>query len=86
MVSQTLRVFEDIIRHLYYILEEVPAMQHTPSDSHDTLPYEVIMHAETVRARCEAAQMIAARRYWQGTKRNGARPIVDPSRRNTDIS
>ena len=86
MVSQTLRVFEDIIRYLYHTLEEVPAMQHTPSDSHDTLPYEVITHAETVRARCEAAQMIAARRYWQGTKRNGARPIVDPSRRNTDIS
>lgn len=61
-------------------------MQHTPSDSRDTLPYEVIMHAETVRARREAAQLIAARRYWQRTKRNGARPIVDASRQNTDLT
>lgn len=62
-------------------------MQHTPSDTMQHVSYEVAAHAEVVRSQREAARVIAARRYWQRTKRNSAIPFADVLRQeNADLS
>ncbi len=62
-------------------------MQHTSSETTHEFPHEVAEHAEVARSRNEAARLIAARRYWQRTKRNDAVSFADQLRqRNTDLS
>jgi len=63
-------------------------MQHTPSETTHEFPCEVAEYAEVARSRSEAARLIAARRYWQRTKRsNNAVSFADQLRQqNTDLS
>lgn len=62
-------------------------MQHQMSpESLRELSDEVAAHADTIRARREAARVIAARRYWQRTKRNAAIPFAETLRQEADLS
>lgn len=62
-------------------------MQHTPSETTHEFPHEVAEHAEVARSRNEAARLIAARRYWQGTKRNSAMSFTNQLReQHADLS
>lgn len=58
-------------------------MQHTSSETTHEFPSVIAEHAEVARSRNEAARLIAARRYWQRTKRNDAAPFTDQLRQQT---